>query len=534
MSPPGPRVLVLDRSPELASRVRQTIVGAGAVVTACPDPARASAHLAAAHWDVIVAGPSLMHRGGLRRLGSLHQRYPWVSIVLALHERPRADLAEIVQAGADDLVPLHADDDELRGALARAARITRGRLGVLAHRAPAGVGSSWCRRPRGVAGRRSWPPTPPSSWSGRPTQPVVLLDLDLQFGEVSTALRLRPDVTITDALTAEAEGHDLDEVLDGCLIDHPDGFKVLAAPRAPGRGRLDHPRRHHPYPRRPAGPPGLGRHRHARRAGRPLRGGARGHRPRLRRRHAGPAQPRESGPSPRRPGPARHGRREHLRRPQQGRRRQRLDLVAMAAELGRPFEAIVPYSRDVSRSVNIGVPADRREAEVAHRQGPDRQRWTTVLPGNRKPAPARLGPSRSRRRRPWPGAAAGRRPVPGPAPDPVEPTAAGPDGESTEIDLTEHQPRACPSTARARPVSRCRWSTDVPMGDRCRGRGPPRPPHDLWARPAGKGGGRRLHRLRCGLRPPLPRPEKAPLDGRSILPDSHPSLVPSTALKWPA
>ncbi len=64
-------------------------------------------------------------------------------------------------------------------------------------------------------------------------QPVVLVDLDLQFGEVSVALRLRPDFTIADALRAEAEGHNLDESIDEFLIRHPDGFSVLAAPRRP-------------------------------------------------------------------------------------------------------------------------------------------------------------------------------------------------------------------------------------------------------------------------------------------------------------
>ena len=39
-------------------------------------------------------------------------------------------------------------------------------------------------------------------------QPVVLLDLDLQFGEVSTAMRLRPKFTIFDALQREDTDED--------------------------------------------------------------------------------------------------------------------------------------------------------------------------------------------------------------------------------------------------------------------------------------------------------------------------------------
>ena len=69
-SGPAARILVLDRNGELASRIRHHVVAPGGVVKACRDPARAEAHLAAGPWDVIVAGPSFMHRGGLRRVGS--------------------------------------------------------------------------------------------------------------------------------------------------------------------------------------------------------------------------------------------------------------------------------------------------------------------------------------------------------------------------------------------------------------------------------------------------------------------------------
>jgi pilus assembly protein CpaE len=234
-SGPAARILVLDRSGELAARIRHNVVGAGAVVKGCPDMARAETLLAAGHWDVVVAGPSLMHRGGLRRLASLHQRYPWVATVLALHERPRADLAEIVQVGADDLVPLHTDDGELRRTLTRAARITRGRLGIMAN-GPGGTGRGRIVMIASASGGcgKTFLATNAAEFLARTTdQPVVLLDLDLQFGEVSTALRLRPEVTITDALAAEAEGHELEAILDDFLLTHPDGFRVLAAPCLP-------------------------------------------------------------------------------------------------------------------------------------------------------------------------------------------------------------------------------------------------------------------------------------------------------------
>ena len=60
---------------------------------------------------------------------------------------------------------------------------------------------------------------------------VVLVDLDLQFGEVSAALRLRPRYTIHDAL--EEGTFDIDEHLNELLVQHEGGFWVLAAPKDP-------------------------------------------------------------------------------------------------------------------------------------------------------------------------------------------------------------------------------------------------------------------------------------------------------------
>jgi pilus assembly protein CpaE len=231
----APRILVLDRSGELAVRLRHNVVAAGAVVKACPDTGQADRLLAAGEWDVVVAGPTLMHRTGLRRLASLHARHPGVAVLLALHERPRADLTEIVRVGASDLVPLHAADNELHRALLRSARITRKRRGILAA-GPGGAGLGRVLMVASASGGcgKTFLATNAAAYLTRTTdQPVVLFDLDLQFGEVSTALRLRPAHTIIDALTAEAEGEELDEVLGDCLLAHPDGFKVLAAPRHP-------------------------------------------------------------------------------------------------------------------------------------------------------------------------------------------------------------------------------------------------------------------------------------------------------------
>jgi pilus assembly protein CpaE len=519
------RVLVVDRTAELAARIRHQVVGPGAIVKACPDPARAEALLAAGPWDVVVGGPSLMHRGGLRRLGSLHQRHPWVSVVLALRDRPRADLAEIVQAGADDLVPLHADDSELRRTLARAARITRGRLGTAAN----GAGSASNRgrvvlvaSASGGCGK-TFLATNAAEFLARTTNlPVVLLDLDLQFGEVSTALRLRPDVTITDALAAEAEGHDLDAILDDYLLPHPDGFKVLAAPRLPAEADS-------------VTPGDVARILDV-----------------LRARRAWVVIDTHEGLSdlvvaaleatdhvfavatPDRPSLVSLGRyltaleRQGmaagnisvvLNKAETG---CGLEAVDMGAQLGRRFQAMVPYSRDVSRSINVGVPLI-----VGDPKSPVSTLLTTalsiVLPAGGSPAPATATAGRfrlpSRRPKAQPEMAVQSAVVGGPVPAPIPAPPAPPvpdigaatpsvavdpeplavaldtspaDQESRDdgpapIDLSSPRYRHCPATSPARRGGRCRRSTERLIGGPCRGRAPPRPaaafePDQAWRR----------------------------------------------------
>jgi len=60
---------------------------------------------------------------------------------------------------------------------------------------------------------------------------TVLVDLDLQFGDVALALGINPDVTIFDLAVS---GGSLDaEKLDDFLLRHPSGLRVLCAPVRP-------------------------------------------------------------------------------------------------------------------------------------------------------------------------------------------------------------------------------------------------------------------------------------------------------------
>ncbi len=231
----GPRALVLDRSSDVSVRVRRALAllpDGGEVIT-CSEIGRVEKLLASTPVDVVVAGPTFVNPGGLQRLARLHARAPWLSILLVTAGETEASLAEIVQAGADDVVPLEASDATLAAALTRGHRITHRRFDPAREPArPDGVVVTIASASEGC-GKTFLGVNTAAFLARRSGKRVVLVDLDLQFGEVATALRLRAHVTMVDALAAESDGHDLQKHLDDFLLPHPDGFHVLAAPRNP-------------------------------------------------------------------------------------------------------------------------------------------------------------------------------------------------------------------------------------------------------------------------------------------------------------
>jgi len=66
----------------------------------------------------------------------------------------------------------------------------------------------------------------------RSTRPVVLVDADLQFGDIAVMLKIVPEHTIVDAV---ANAHRLDaQLLQSLLVRHPStGLQVLPAPLEP-------------------------------------------------------------------------------------------------------------------------------------------------------------------------------------------------------------------------------------------------------------------------------------------------------------
>jgi pilus assembly protein CpaE len=247
----NPKILVLDKDESLADQVRGVAseLRPRPEVVACDRPTNVEdAMNANGPFDVLIAGPSLSTKTGLSALQAIHDETPATALVLAFAKRPDATLREIIRTGAIDLLQLPVADRNLYDALERAIAMSRSQPtepAMAVHTAaPAGnLGTVFTvSSATGGCGKTFYATNLAyylHQYTGKRT---VIIDLDLQFGEVSTALRLRPRFTISDLLSRE----DIDEVdlaahIDDYVVTHDSGVMVLPAPKDPSDADRIHP-----------------------------------------------------------------------------------------------------------------------------------------------------------------------------------------------------------------------------------------------------------------------------------------------------
>jgi pilus assembly protein CpaE len=245
-----PKILVLDRGDAFALQVQAVVADLDPrpQVSVCPRVGAVAETLEQdGPFDVLVAGPSLGTRSGLARLKVIHEELPGMSLVLAFSRRPDASLRDIVRAGAIDLLQLPVEDKELAEALQRALELSRPAGSAAATAAapvaapqPGGPGRVFTiSSATGGCGKTFFATNLAYFLTRHTGLRACIVDLDLQFGEVSTALRLRPRYTIFDALQREAQylddgdESDLQAHIEEYTVAHETGVHVLAAPREP-------------------------------------------------------------------------------------------------------------------------------------------------------------------------------------------------------------------------------------------------------------------------------------------------------------
>ena len=208
------------------------------------DPADAVRELGGSDVEVVALGPDVPTDDALALATAFDHDRPDISVVIVAP--PSTDLLQsALRAGARDVIAPDMAPADLRVAIERA-------FDTATHRRQRfddvdGDGEHTDRRvivtlcPKGGAGKTTVSTNLALALAQVAPGQVVIVDLDLQFGDVCSSLGLRPELTIADAVRSN-------EVLDATslkvhLITHPSELFVLCAPRLPIEAdmiRLDH------------------------------------------------------------------------------------------------------------------------------------------------------------------------------------------------------------------------------------------------------------------------------------------------------
>jgi pilus assembly protein CpaE len=241
--PPNP-ILICARSPELRSELEAALADAGHAVESVTTPADAVAVMRNRRPDLVVAeGLAASGAIGSLRTGGASGITP--VLVVAPAQDVEARIA-FLEAGADDVIDGGFARSELESRV-MALLIRSGKVRPeLAERTSSselvaffspkgGVGTTTLAVNTAVLLAGGGAPPPSATNGTEPTIPssrVLLIDLDLQFGQVATHLNLTPRFDLAGLATDDQALAD-PELARSYLTVHGSGLAVLAAPARP-------------------------------------------------------------------------------------------------------------------------------------------------------------------------------------------------------------------------------------------------------------------------------------------------------------
>ena len=196
--------------------------------------------LSAQAVDVLLVACAGDGDDALSFIDGVSRHYPERPVVVLHRNGPTAFVGKAFAAGAEDVVQLPASNGQPASPAARersAAEVGSAVEKAVARRrrASAAPKSSTARMatilgPKGGAGK-TLVTCNTAMCMAEAGKRVVVVDLDLQFGDVALALGIMPGKTIYDLAVS---GGSLDvEKLGAYLVDHPSGAQLLAAPARP-------------------------------------------------------------------------------------------------------------------------------------------------------------------------------------------------------------------------------------------------------------------------------------------------------------
>ncbi len=235
-------VLLLTPDRAFADRVRSALGPDTDVELADPaalreDPRYAIPMIAAQHAaEVVIVGPEVDAQRALDYAHEFDLQRPDISVILCVPTSADV-LGEALHAGVRDVVDPLAGDERILEAYKRAteaAARARSQTTVEDRASDRGSMVIAVASPKGGSGKTTIATNLAVGLAQAAPGQVAIVDLDLQFGDVATALQLMPEHSIADAARTVAS---LDAMsLKVLLTHHPVDLFALCAPDSPGEG----------------------------------------------------------------------------------------------------------------------------------------------------------------------------------------------------------------------------------------------------------------------------------------------------------
>ena len=185
------------------------------------------ATLQEAATDLLVIACSGYSERALSLIGGTAREYPDLPIVVLSQSSPDGFLGRLFEMGAEDVVRLPEAPERVRFTLQKVVARRR----ALAAASGVNGGSMICvLGPKGGVGKTVTTSNVASVLAASGKR-VVVVDLDLQFGDVALCMGVRPETTIHDL--ASSPGTLDAEKLESYLVTHESGARVLVAPTRP-------------------------------------------------------------------------------------------------------------------------------------------------------------------------------------------------------------------------------------------------------------------------------------------------------------
>lgn len=242
--PPNP--ILICATDDLRAELEAALAPAGYQLTTVPTPADALVTLRSRPMDLVVA-EGLAASGAISTLRNASEGRVIPVLVVAPAKDVEARIA-FLEAGADDVIASGFAHDELESRvmalLIRSGKVrpeeglsAAGQL-VVFFSPKGGVGTTTLAVNSAVLLSAGASPTPgrhglpPGNNGELPPSRVLLIDLDLQFGQVATHLNLTPRFDLGGLATDDQALGD-PELARSHLTMHSSGLAVLAAPTSP-------------------------------------------------------------------------------------------------------------------------------------------------------------------------------------------------------------------------------------------------------------------------------------------------------------